>query len=479
MNPFSKLKSDFGKIFAKKPVASQMSAINPNNSLMSVAPQANMSVAPKVNTPAGLPVKPTSNGVVNNAKPQVLAQQQSLTQQAASGIGAIPGMNTQTGEIFNQMGAINPPSNNVQPAPVAEPTSPAPVAEPTTPNPLEGQYAALQNMSPEENQAQDQLTNFQESARLGVNNLEGQGRGIPLSLVRGQQGKLLEQGQIQEQTLQQRLANAQQKRQASIDSVKFQLDRSDKAQARTDNLSAQKADETYRQSTLAETIRKNSAPEKQSVSEKYGTGAIGEYQFAKENGYKGSFTQYQTEDANRKIAIQNGSGLSGPQLSAFNSLADKQNKSPLIEASDRTVVLKDTISRIKADPSNGAQQLNLVYSYIQALDTYQSAVREGELGLVSSIDSKIGQFTSSIQKIQNGQIVRPEAILQMANAANDLVNTIERGATSKRQQFKSQADVQGLGDVWGKYMQGVNNTTGAGNAPSTQNVPTSGGLYNF
>lgn len=37
-----------------------------------------------------------------------------------------------------------------------------------------------------------------------------------------------------------------------------------------------------------------------SISEKYGTGAIGEYNFAKSQGYTGSFTQYQNEDANRK-----------------------------------------------------------------------------------------------------------------------------------------------------------------------------------
>lgn len=42
------------------------------------------------------------------------------------------------------------------------------------------------------------------------------------------------------------------------------------------------------------------AQEKQSISEQYGTGMIGEYNFAKAQGYTGSFTQYQNEDANRK-----------------------------------------------------------------------------------------------------------------------------------------------------------------------------------
>jgi predicted secreted protein len=35
----------------------------------------------------------------------------------------------------------------------------------------------------------------------------------------------------------------------------------------------------------------------------YSAGIIGEYQFAKEQGYKGSFTQYQNEDTNRKVTV--------------------------------------------------------------------------------------------------------------------------------------------------------------------------------
>jgi hypothetical protein len=201
------------------------------------------------------------------------------------------------------------------------------------------------------------------------------------------------------------------------------------------------------------------------------TASIQEYEYAKKNGYVGTFEQYQNDDANRKAAIQNGSGLSGPQLTAFNSLADKQNKSPLIAAADRTIILKNAIEQVRKDPGNASQQLSLVYSYIQALDTYQSAVREGELSLVNSIDSKVGQFQSSIEKIQNGQIVRPEVILQIADSAKNIVDTIQEGADRKRQQFKSQAEVQGLGGVWNQYMTGsTNNSFEDSPAPTGDNL---------
>ena len=72
----------------------------------------------------------------------------------------------------------------------------------------------LYGPSAEESQYQDELTTAQENARLGNVALEGQGRAIPLALIRGQQGKLHEQAEIGQQTIIQRLAAAQAKRQA-------------------------------------------------------------------------------------------------------------------------------------------------------------------------------------------------------------------------------------------------------------------------
>lgn len=142
------------------------------------------------------------------------------------------------------------------------------------------------------------------------------------------------------------------------------------------------------------------------------------------------------------------------QRAAFNSIVDKFNKSPLVAAADRTIVLKNSIDNVRNDPSNGTLQLNLVYSYIQALDTYQSAVREGELSLVNSIDSKVGQLGQYVQSIQNGQIVRPEVANQIADAADKIVNTIQEGAKRKQQQFRSQASVNGIGNQWDAYIGG-------------------------
>lgn len=88
-------------------------------------------------------------------------------------------------------------------------------------------YLTASAPSQDETDLSNKLAQLQGSTREGVLNLSGQGRGIPLELVRGQQAKLLEQGQIQQQTLQQQLANMQAKRQSSIDVSKTLLSRAD------------------------------------------------------------------------------------------------------------------------------------------------------------------------------------------------------------------------------------------------------------
>lgn len=139
---------------------------------------------------------------------------------------------------------------------------------------------------------------------------------------------------------------------------------------------------------------------------------------------------------------------------AFNQIVNKYSASPLIKAADRTVVLKGTVDSLRKDPSNSSKQLSLVYGFIQALDTYQSAVREGELGLVNSIDSKVGKIQNYISQIQQGQIVRPEVALQIAQAAEDLGKYIAEGAKAKEDLFASQARVNGIEDAWDSFRGG-------------------------
>jgi hypothetical protein len=86
-------------------------------------------------------------------------------------------------------------------------------------NDIKQQY----QLSPGEVQTQQDIIAGQNSNQLAVNNLAGQGRGIPDHLIRGQQEKLFNQGQIGLQTLNQKLALQQAQRLATLDASKFAL----------------------------------------------------------------------------------------------------------------------------------------------------------------------------------------------------------------------------------------------------------------
>lgn len=88
---------------------------------------------------------------------------------------------------------------------------------------LRQQVQGLSATSEQERQLADQLAQFQGSAAQGIAGLEGQGRGIPLGLVRGQQGLLEKQAALGEQTLLARLSAAEQARQSKLAAAQLGL----------------------------------------------------------------------------------------------------------------------------------------------------------------------------------------------------------------------------------------------------------------
>ena len=185
--------------------------------------------------------------------------------------------------------------------------------------------------------------------------------------------------------------------------------------------------------------------------------------------------QWQTADANRRRPVTNinmsstpvaGSVLTPKDRPIFNSIVGNYQRSPLVRAKDRTITLKSNIDAITRDPSNAAAQLALGYSFVQALDTYQSAVREGELRNLNLIDSRLGQLQLSAQQMVNGQLMRPEVAKQIAQAAALLYQAISSGATAKANEFRSQAYANGntIGAAWDAFTSGSSLPENAGAA---------------
>lgn len=187
------------------------------------------------------------------------------------------------------------------------------------------------------------------------------------------------------------------------------------------------------------------------------------------------YDQWLTLDANRKRPVTNIRMVSGTDMtpqdrSAINTIIGRYQASPLIKAKDRLVTLESNIRQIASNPSNAAAQLALGYSFVQALDTYQSAVREGELRNLNTIDSKIGNLQLWAQQMTRGELMRPEIATQIAQAAAELSRAIRTGYLQKQAEFSSQAKVNGpaVEAAWQQFVAGIGGqqgATGAGGQP--------------
>jgi hypothetical protein len=377
-----------------------------------------------------------------------------------------------TAQIGSAIGTPTVP-NNTMPAPAQAPM-PASIPKSGTDDEILKAIldfkTSLNSSNEAVTKAQAESDAFDASRRTSFRNIEGQPIAMPF--VTGQQSAWEKTYGDQGIALQNKLANLQAKRTADISGASTNLDLLMK-EREYENSQKQYADSQNKPIEVdGQLVQRQSDGTYKSV---FGVpkstttnqpASVQEYEYAKANGYTGSFNDYQNADANRKKSIAAAgvgpAGLTPQQVTAFNGIVAKYNSSPLIAASDRTPVLENAINAVKADPGNAALQLNLAYAYIQALDTYQSAVREGELGLVNSIDSKVGQFAGSIQQITNGQIVRPEVAKQIADAADGILKTIKSAAASKAQSYASQANTVGLGDAWNTYISGSSPSYGGG-----------------
>jgi len=192
----------------------------------------------------------------------------------------------------------------------------------------------------------DQEAQFRGDARLGILAKEGQGRGIPLELVRGQQALLEQQANIQDQTLLDRIAAMSADRQAQLSAAQTQLGYAelDQQQAEAQRQAAEAANQPIEvggalirlnpQTGQYETVYSSpnsssyeplkvgagetvidpttgqviySSPERSTAAN--APASVAEYQYAQSQGYSGSYLDFQTA----MEAIKNPAGTKSEQ----------------------------------------------------------------------------------------------------------------------------------------------------------------------
>lgn len=311
----------------------------------------------------------------------------------------------------------------IMPKPQAAPASPS--RGTSVLDQLRSKVGSLSAPSASEAALQDELAQFRGDAQMGIAGLEGQGRGIPLSLVRGQQAQLGEQASLQEQTLLDRISAASAQRQAALTAAQTELGYATQDQERQDRLAAQEQarQDSYRQEVGNSIIQYN--PETGTYDTLYTapTGAaeqpatVQEYEYAKGNGYTGSFLDYQAAKAAA-------SGSSSSSSSGAFTLGDTRynaDGSVLVDGSQSTTSagLSDLgsqalslVGELINDPGRaGATGTARIFASLPGTPAYDYRAKLERLQSLLSLDSiKYLKGTGAISD-------KESAILQSASAA--------------------------------------------------------------
>lgn len=191
-----------------------------------------------------------------------------------------------------------------------------------------------------------------------------------------------------------------------------------------------------------------------------------------------SFDEYQARDANRKNpppVRMTDAGFDEKSTARFMTIKSAANRSPLVSAADRTLVLDDIAKKVKANPADRTSQMQLMYGFIQANDTYQSAVREGEIGLVQALHTRWEQLKVEANRLYpQGLMMDPQLAKEMADASIAMISTIKRGRDAKLRDFQATARTAGVGPLWDDYLRNKKELDdAAADAEMAQSIPQS------
>lgn len=413
MNPLlQNLKKTFSPLF--KPFSDTVNGIQPPTLMSSnfrtpkpVNPP-NMSVPPATN----MSVAPTAPYDSNKNMSIAPAPVTSITGGGKIGPLAIPNPAPVRQAVTSTGQSINPATGGISNVPPVVPpapfesrvieTPPAPVISPYQRNVTEAEkaYSTAGAITPEEDQTQAQLDELISSTRLGIAGKEGQGRGIPLSIVRGEQEKLERQGLLLTEPLEKKLARLQAKRTSALATSKFALERADKA-LETEKESKKPISGTsfydpttgtFKVAPKDITADKDSNParvltveEAKNLGVPFGTTAGEAYGKKVDDIKNDKATKYSIEKANRAITlVDEALGKVNRWTTGFGALlgvipeSDAKDFGALVESIKANIGFNELSAMRAASPTGGAlgqvavQELNFLQSVLGSLDTKQS-----------------------------------------------------------------------------------------------------------
>lgn len=208
----------------------------------------------------------------------------------------------------------------------------------------------------------------------------------------------------------------------------------------------------------------------------YAPGSIGEYQFyAEQENAAGrqpvSFSDYQTQDANRKAlasSLAGSNGLTPQQTQNFLTITNKYQADTVVKQGVQANGIMQIADQVIANPTNAGNQLKALYTLVKALDP-NSAVREGEISLAEKTQSYISKWETDLNRITTGAVIAPNIATELAQATKELAGTWQSIANDRNKQYQSQAQVTGVGDAFKQYQGGYDSNFGSSSSSSGQN----------
>lgn len=167
-----------------------------------------------------------------------------------------------------------------------------------------------------------------------------------------------------------------------------------------------------------------------------------EFEYAKLQGYKGDYSQYQTEDANRKRSIVNinAAGLTPQMTSTALKLSDDYE-----QRSKDYYTVRDSFNRIESASQNpsAAGDMALLFSFMKILDP-NSVVRETEYATAQNAGSIPERTRAAYNSAVNGQKLSEAQREDFVGRATSIFNTAKKQQDSIAKEFVQRSEQYGV-----------------------------------
>jgi hypothetical protein len=190
--------------------------------------------------------------------------------------------------------------------------------------------------------------------------------------------------------------------------------------------------ETSRQQILLQAMKDASEQANKTTTD------LTEYQFAKGQGYTGSFQQWQKEQANLKATASGATGLNTAQMnSTINQIAGAFDGEPVVKDYNAALSQYQLMNSIGTKTSSPGDDIAFVYAFAKIMDP-NSVVREGEYATVQKYAQDLLSKTQldAVRTVSNQNFLTSDAKQKLLNASLAKMKVIETQYSSLANQYK-------------------------------------------